>query len=401
MAEHCDIVVVGSGMIGLAAAGALDYASHGQLQIVVVDSAAALPPPPEQIEGLRVSALSPASVALLTELDVWAGVEAFAQPYRDMRVWEAASQPFANNAVHFSADMLGERQLGYLVENDRVRSALAARLAKRDIELRFGQALTDIQRRRDAAMLTFADGTLLTARLVIGADGANSVVRRSLGIAGQQKRYDQSALVLHARPEHSHDDTAWQQFNDDGPLALLPLADTRVSIVRSAPPATIAQLQGLSDTELGAALTGASNGALGTLTPASPRASFPLGAAQAETYAVDRAVLMGDAAHRVHPLAGQGANLGMADVTTLVAALAAPFARRGDPGDPRALAKYGRTRRREARRTIVALDVLQRLFDASAAPLASIRRTGMGWFNASAAVKRATARAAMGLRDAS
>ena len=401
MAERCDVVVVGSGMIGLAAAGALDQASRGQLQVIVVDSAAPLPPPPERIEGLRVSALSPASVALLTELGVWEGVEAWAQPYRDMRVWEAASQPFANNAVHFSADMLGERQLGYLVENDRVRSALAARLAERGIDVRFGQALTDIRRRRDAAMLTFADGTLLATRLVIGADGANSVVRRSLGIAGQQKHYDQTALVLHALPENSHDETAWQQFNDDGPLALLPLADARVSIVRSAPPATIARLQGLPDTELGAALTAASNGVLGNLMPASPRAAFPLGAAQAETYAVDRAVLIGDAAHRVHPLAGQGANLGMADVITLAAVLAAPLARHGDPGDPRALAAYGRRRRPEARRTIVALDVLQRLFGASAAPLASIRQTGMGWFNASAAVKRATARAAMGLRDAS
>ena len=398
MAESCDIVVVGGGMVGLAAAAALDDA--GRYRVCVLDGGDAPGEPAAGIATLRVSALSPSSLDLLTAVGAWESANAEAQSFSNMRVWPAAGDPFATGSVHFAAGDLGVTELGIIIENARVRRALLAALGKRGIDVRFGQRVAGLARDRRGVTLALADGTTMTARLVVGADGANSAVRRHVAIPSMTKRYAQDALVLHVRTALAHDATAWQQFNSDGPMALLPLADGRCSVVRSAPPATVAKLRSLSDDELGSVLTAASNAALGELTPDSARAAFPLAAAQATAYAVERAVLIGDAAHRVHPLAGQGANLGFADVVALAATLRDAAARGDDPGDRVVLRAYERRRRGEARQTLLALDSLQRLFDTDSSALQHLRDTGMRWFDASPLVKAAAARAAMGLGGA-
>ncbi|MEO1036088.1 MAG: FAD-dependent monooxygenase [Pseudomonadota bacterium] len=396
MVDDIDIIVVGSGVVGLAAAAALNVSPGAQWRIVVIDSGEAPAESAASISSLRVSALSPTSIDVLDKAGAWAGIAALAQPFTDMRVWDAETSPFAGAAVHFDATDIGVAALGSIVENDRVRAALIGALTSAGVAIRFGQRLVGLRRNRSSVSVELADGQALTARLVIAADGANSQVRRWLRIPSATKHYEQHALVCHVESQHPHDQTAWQQFNTDGPLALLPLADGRSSVVYSTTQQRAAELAGAADDELGAALTAASNAALGTLTVASRRASFPLAAAQADRYVADRVALIGDAAHRVHPLAGQGANLGVADAELLAASLAAA-GRNADPGDAALLAGFARARRREAKQMIIALDVLQRLFTNESTTLQRLRTTGMRWFNANSTMKRLVARSAMGL----
>ncbi|MEM8982507.1 MAG: FAD-dependent monooxygenase [Pseudomonadota bacterium] len=400
MVEKADIVVVGAGMVGLAAAGALVQALAGRWRVILVDAADPIAPVDTPIKTLRVSALSPASLAQIDALGALDTIVAAAQVYRDMRVWDASGGPFEPGAVHFSAADGPHTTLGSIVENARVRAALLSAVSEHGVDVRFNKRLVKLDQQRGGQRLQFADDSAIDARLVVGADGANSVTRRLLGVESAVKHYTQSALVCHANAELSHEATAWQQFNPDGPLALLPLADGRVSIVCSSQHQHVAELVGATDAALGDALTDLSNNALGRLQPDSARASFPLSAAQAARYSVGRAVLIGDAAHRVHPLAGQGANLGFADVTELVAQLIAVRASH-DPGEDSALRRFARRRRREARQTIIALDGLQRLFDGDSPARRRVRINGMRWFDAVPAAKRVAMMAAMGVDLAS
>ncbi|MEM1263750.1 MAG: FAD-dependent monooxygenase [Pseudomonadota bacterium] len=396
MVEDTDIVVVGAGMVGLAAAAALAHAERRRWRVCLVDAGEPLAPVATAIQTLRVSALSPSSLGLLAGVGALEAMEPMAQPYRDMRVWDASGHPFEPGAVHFSASDAAHPTLGSVVENDRVRAALLNELAACGVDVHFNKRLDKLRLERRYQRLNFADGTVLKSRLVVAADGSNSVTRRLLGIECARKNYAQSALVCHVTSELAHEATAWQQFNPGGPLALLPLADGRISIVCSNTPQRVSELCNGSDATLGDSLTELSNAALGRLQPDSPRASFSLGAAQATRYNGARTVLIGDAAHRVHPLAGQGANLGFADVIELVKQLGAS-SDSDDPGEARALQRYARHRRREARQTIVALDGLQRLFDGESAALRQFRVRGMRWFDSLPLAKRAAMFAAMGV----
>jgi 2-octaprenylphenol hydroxylase len=387
-----DVVIVGAGMVGGACAAAL---ADSGLRVAVLEPSITPPVASSDPVGTRVSALSRASGRILERVGAWPRIASVRiSPYRAMRVWDATG----DGAVTFDAADLGEPELGHIVENALVQHALWATLqASGRVELFAPATLAGLAFHPDHARLTLADGRTLHARLVVGADGANSQVRRLADIAVESGSYEQQGLVAHLRPARSHQATAWQRFMPDGPLALLPLADGRVSIVWSTTPEHAAQLLAFDDTAFGAAVTAGSDAVLGELRAESARAAFPLRHLHAAHYVQPRLALIGDAAHVVHPLAGQGVNLGLLDAAVLAEVLGAAHAAGDDPGDLAVLRRYERWRRGDNAAMLAAFGGFKDLFGSAAAPVRLARNLGLGLFDRLGPVKREVARRAMGL----
>ncbi|HEX7718962.1 MAG TPA: FAD-dependent monooxygenase, partial [Woeseiaceae bacterium] len=315
MKRTFDIVIAGAGMAGLTVAALLAKSEQRHRMTVRVIDAGMRP----QFDlgddlALRVSAVAAGSSSVYQALGAWETIAAIrACPIHEMRVWDAARPPGGPDTLHFDAAEFGLAELGHIVENVLVQDVLLAVLDRLGVEVAFETALADLRIENQRCTLQMPDGKQLGCDLLVGADGVNSLVRRSAGIPATSWRYPQSAFVTHLGPQNPHRNIAWQRFLPDGPLALLPLADGRVSIVWSTTPDHAAAVMAATDTELGQQVTVASDGALGALTAAGPRATFPLKAQYATAYVKPGVVLIGDAAHSIHPLAGQGANLGIAD----------------------------------------------------------------------------------------
>ncbi len=393
--DEFDVAIVGGGAVGLAIAARLRRGAARALSVAVVDAGTLPAAPAGDDFALRVSALSPRSARVLGE--VWDDVAAErVQPFVAMRVWDSSSNAGAADSVTFRAGDHGLDALGWIVENDRLRACLVAAARGLGVELIERRRLDGIDFSRRAAVMHFDDGSSLRARLAVGADGAGSRVRDLAGIRTSHRDYAQRGLVTHVSSAEPHESTAWQQFNPDGPLALLPLPDGRSSVVYSTTAATARELEQLEPAPLGERLTAAAGAVLGALTVTSAVASFPLTAAHAESYATERCVLAGDAAHRVHPLAGQGVNLGLADAEVLADTIGTAVAEGRDPGDLAVLRGFERRRRNDNELTLATLDALHRMFTAGDA-VARLRRGGMALFERGGELKRAAARHAMGL----
>jgi len=237
----------------------------------------------------------------------------------------------------------------------------------------------------------------LRARLLVGADGARSRVREHAGIRTSGWSYEQKGIVATVRTELPHRETAWQRFLPTGPLALLPLSDGRVSLVWSTSPERAAELVAMTSDEFAQAVTEASAGVLGRLVPDAGRASFPLRLLHAVDYTRPRLALVGDAAHGVHPLAGQGVNLGFMDCAALVEVTGDALAEGGDPGEARSLRRYERWRKAENLPAMALMDGLQRLFSNDDPMLSWARRTGLFLADRAAPLKRVLIERAMGL----
>ncbi len=398
MSEALKVVVSGAGAVGLTAAVLL-VRGHGQLpiRITLVD---AIEPAAFSIEddvALRVSALSAGSLALLSAIGVREGLRVRECPYRDMRVWDAPGDPFGPEALHFSAAEMALPELGFIVEDALLRQVLLDSLRESDVELRFGSRIAGIETGPARTHIELANGERLQADLLIGADGARSAVRDAFGIDTEGWQYAQAALVTHLRPANDHRHTAWQRFLDGGPLALLPLADGRVSIVWSTAPEHARELLDADDAAFASQVTEASDFVLGQLTPAAPRASFPLRAQHARQYVARGMALVGDAAHTVHPLAGQGANLGIADAAVLARVIADALAAGEHPTDLPVLRRYERERRGANAAMLYLTDGLNRLFSTDSTLLGALRGSGMRLFNRSGPLKRRAMRVALGL----
>jgi 2-octaprenylphenol hydroxylase len=358
-----DVVVVGGAMAGAGAAALLAAdPKTSSLRIALIEPKPAARPAAGDPLDLRVSALSRASQQLLERTGAWpAVVLRGAAAYQRMVIWEERVDPAGPGALVFDAAELGEPDLGHIAENRAVQAALTERaVAAGVVLLRAG--FTTLEAAPDAIRVALADGREFRAGLVIGADGAESAVRTQAGIAVRGWDYEQRAVVAHLRPARAHRDTAWQRFLDTGPIALLPLADGRVSLVWSTLPAIAEELVACDDAEFSARVTAASAGVLGALEPTGPRASFPLRLLHARQYAAHRIALVGDAAHTVHPLAGQGINLAFLDAAALVDVLGAAVESGDDPGELRVLRRYERWRKAEAVPAIALLDGIKRLF---------------------------------------
>ncbi len=387
-----DLIVVGGGMVGAAFARAC---SGKGLTITVVESRAPARDWPSGEIDLRVSALSRASQRILSRLGAWPRIaELGASPYRQMHVWDAV----AGGSIHFDSAEIGEPDLGHIVENRAIQLALWEGLeAAADVRILCPASIADIERADGCARLVLDDGRTLGAGLLVAADGRDSLVRELAGIETRGWDYDQRAIVANVRPERWHEETAWQRFLPTGPLAFLPLADGRCSIVWSASDERAGELLAMDETAFSNALTDAFDGRLGRVRLDGPRAAFPLRLQHAEHYVLPGLALIGDAAHAVHPLAGQGVNLGFLDAAELAAAL--DLAReRGRPiGSMWTLRHYERARRGDNLLMLGAMDGLKRLFSNRSRPLAAVRSLGLAATDRLTPLKRLFMDRALGL----
>ncbi len=395
MTEPLDIAIVGGGISGLSLALMLAKKCPADTRVALFDRAPA-PEKPVAGTGLRVSALAPASIDYLSHCGIWsADLEQHAQAYRRMRVWEAGVPK--NEGVCFDADAFSLPSLGSICSNDVVCYALYEALRATSVEFYFEQSLRTLDYQLASVRGSCDSGMEFVTRLLVGADGVRSSVRELSKINYLGRDYRQQAVVAHVSSEFGHAETAWQQFNPEGPMALLPLADGRSSVVYSTSPEIASQCRAMDAEELSALLARKSGFALGHLTLSSDVAGFPLAAGYAQQACIERCALIGDAAHRVHPLAGQGANLGLSDARLLAERIDLSLRNGQDPGDLRELKRFERQARARNDVTLAALDVLHRTFTSSNATLSGLRKTGMQLFDRSGPIKLRVAKAAMGL----
>jgi len=396
--RSCTIAIAGAGPVGLSVAAMLasgPLGGHIELRILEPRE------PPNWDPGhldLRVYALSRASQRILENLGLWESiVSARACPYRRMHVWEGELDGQVGHLTFDSAD-IGEPDLGHIVEDGLLRDRLLARLAALpNIELSFGVSVAALHATARAVEIRISTGEKLKANLLVAADGSASAVRSLLRAPVTDFSYGQHAVVTHVVTEKPHAETAWQRFLPGGPLAFLPLADGRSSVVWSIPSEHAEALVEEPEESFLRELQVASGGVLGAFESAAGCASFPLRAAHVRRYGYPRVALVGDAAHTVHPLAGQGMNLGLLDAAALAEVLEQAVTEGQDAGDLRVLRRYERRRKGENLKMLLALDGLHRVFRLTGPVLPRLRALGMSAVDATPLAKRFLMREALAL----
>ena len=386
-----DVAVVGGGLVGLSLAALLGRAG---IQVALLEANEPARDWPEDSIDLRVYAITRASQRLFTEVGAWEAMQRRAGPFRDMRVWDAGG----SGDIHFDSAEVGESCLGHILEGRVIEAALLDSIADLPCVHRYCPALVQgFVDRGDRQCVELQDGTALAARLLVGADGRNSRVRDYAGIHAQVSDYGQQALVAVVATERPHAETAWQRFLPTGPLAFLPLFDGRCSIVWSATSAEAQRLLQLEDAAFCAALGEAFGFRLGKVLDCGERALFPLLRQSAQHYVRPRIALVGDAAHVIHPLAGQGVNLGLKDARELADTLLAASAQGRDVGAFGVLRRYERARKGDNLLMMRLMDAFKQLFGTPAAPLRLARNAGLNLVDAVPALKNQIMRSAMGL----
>jgi ubiquinone biosynthesis UbiH/UbiF/VisC/COQ6 family hydroxylase len=384
-----DVVIVGAGLVGLSLAPAL---ARTGLSVALVDRGS-MSDVDSDAEGFdaRVYAVSPGSAAFLRAIGAWQALRCErVAPIESMHV-----EGDGGGSIEFSAYDLGERALAWVLEERELRAALLRTVRRATVELIANATLDAIVWSASAATLKLADGNRFDARLVIGADGARSWVRQAAGIVAEPKPYGQTAVVANFACERAHHGRAFQWFRDDGGvLAWLPLPARRISMVWSAPDVLAQSLLDENSETLSARVAAAGHHALGALECIAPSAGFPLRFLRLPTSVALRLALVGDAAHGVHPLAGQGVNLGFGDAQTLAAVLA----ERGpvsDAGAPVLLERYARRRAEPVLAMQAVTDGLARLFGPPTPWLKSLRNAGISAVDRLPLLKRALAQPAL------
>jgi 2-polyprenylphenol 6-hydroxylase len=397
--EPFDVLIVGGGPVGASAAALLQLATKDArqpLRVAVLELNRPAAAPPDAPLDSRVSALSRASERILAAIGAWPLMPCSRmQPYERMRVWHESVQPRSSDVLEFDAAYAGEPNLGYIVENRLVQTAALAGFESAGGKVIAGQ-LSRLRVRDHHVELETSAGTL-ACRLVIGADGARSSVRESIGLSADTSSYRQIAIVANVRTELPHERTAWQRFLRTGTLALLPLADGCSSIVWSADDSTAEALLAMSQSDFEQELLRQSDGVLGAVKLRTERLSFPLHKLTAHRFTAHRCALIGDAAHVVHPLAGQGVNLGLLDAATLCELICAAFRVREDPGAQSVLRRYERWRKSEIEPIAFAIDGFNRFLAHGVGPLSRMAQRGLALVNRSDEVKRFFITRALGL----
>jgi 2-octaprenyl-3-methyl-6-methoxy-1,4-benzoquinol hydroxylase/2-octaprenylphenol hydroxylase len=310
-----------------------------------------------------------------------------------MHVWDAAS----GASIDFDAAAEGRDMLGCIVENSLVQWTLWQALKTAGVRRLCPAEVTAFESREDRIQLQLADGATLSAAVLVAADGAASPLRQLAGIGTRGRDYAQRAVVAHVGTERAHESTAWQRFLAGGPLALLPLADGRSSLVWSLPEAEAQRVLALDDRRFCDELGAASDFRLGRITGTTPRAAFPLKLQLAQGYQAERFVLLGDAAHAVHPLAGQGVNLGLRDVVELRDTLLAARRAGQDIGMAHVLRRYARRRRSADTLDALGFDALARVYAWQWPPLVAARAIGVRLLDRLPPLKRRLSDHAAGL----
>ena len=392
MKAHYDIVINGAGMVGSALACAL---ADSGLSIAIVEPREPVLDWPDDSIDLRVSAITVASERIFHHLDVWpAMVRRGISPFRDMRVWDAGG----SGRIHFDAAEIGAAHLGHVIENRVIQAALLEGMQRHDnVDLLTPASVETMTVTDERVMLTLNDGNSVTARLLVGADGGNSPVRELAGITTSGWQYRQQAVVANVATELPHQECAWQRFLSGGPLAFLPLANGHSAIVWSTTPQHAESLLAMNETEFMAAVTEAFDSRLGRVTATSQRAAFPLRLQHARCYVRHRLALVGDAAHTIHPLAGQGVNLGLLDAATLAEVIADARRAGKDIGRQHVLRRYERWRKGDNLLTMGVMDGFKRLFGASSTLLRHLRNSGLSMADSATPLKHFIMQRAMGL----
>lgn len=396
MELRADLIIVGAGMVGSALALAL---KDSGLDILLIDGSplSVKPFDPAAAFEPRVSALSAASQRILLRLGAWPGVlSRRSSPYSEMHVWDGSG----TGQVHFSASSVHAEVLGHIVENRVIQDALMEPLHDSGIGLMPGARLERLRRSGDDWLLTLVDGRELRTPLVVAADGANSAVRRLAGCATREWDYLHHAIVTSVRCAEPHQRTAWQRFTDDGPLAFLPLerdGEHWCSIVWSATPAEAARLMALDEAGFCSELGRAFEWRLGEVLGADPRLCIPLRQRHAKRYVEEGLALIGDAAHTIHPLAGQGVNLGFLDAAVLAEVLQHAAGRGERLADERVLGRFERRRMPHNLAMMAAMEGFERLFQADPLPLRWLRNSGLKWVDGMPEAKALFVRQALGL----
>jgi len=398
--QQFDILIVGGGMIGSALALGLSRQGWqvGLIEGAPAESLMARAEPANSVDDFepRVSAISLASQRLLEELGAWPKVQASRHcGYREMTVWDGDG----TGRIHFDAADLHARSLGTIVENRNIVRALFESLSDSSVQLLDGVRVKAWSREQGVEL---EDGRRLAARLVVGADGALSRLRQWSGLATREWDYDQQAIVCTVRTSQNHRYTAWQRFSPTGPLAFLPLLNEAgdehyCSIVWSQDTEEARRLMALETESFRKELEAAIERELGEVLAVSRRFAFPLRQRHAKDYITDGLALVGDAAHTIHPLAGQGANLGYGDVRALLEELERARELGLAPDDASVLARYQRRRKGENLAMMAAMEGFKQLFARDELPVRWLRNTGMCWLNQLAPLKNRIAAEAMGI----
>ena len=352
-----DLTIVGGGMVGLTLAASL---AKSNLKIAIVENKECVGL--SDLPASRVSAISAASRTIFEKLGIWHHIDAKrVTAYDTMFVWEKDSF----GKISFDAQQVEALQLGYIIENEQIQHALLTTVQKQsNVTFYTPDKLTNIALGDGEAWLTLASGKNITTKLVIGADGANSWVRNKVDIPLTHWDYNHHALVATVKTDLPHEHCARQVFTPDGPLAFLPLFEKNLcSIVWSVPPEKAKQLQALPIGEFNKQLTRTFDNHLGFCEIQSERYSFPLTMRYARDFAKHRVALIGDAAHTIHPLAGQGVNLGLLDAVSLAQCILENSDADKDIGLYENLRQFERWRKTEATQMIASMELLKRLFN--------------------------------------
>ncbi|GGO76887.1 2-octaprenyl-3-methyl-6-methoxy-1,4-benzoquinol hydroxylase [Marinobacterium nitratireducens] len=393
MKSRYDILIVGGGMVGATLACAL---GNSELSVAVLERD--FPPPFDtgQPYDLRVSALSAASRNILQAVGAWDGIRSRRLcPYQRMKVWEADDE---RAATEFRAEEIGCEALGHIVENRIIQLALIERLKAFDnVDLICPSQTELIEYAPGSSLVRLADGREIVARLLVAADGGQSRVREAAGIGVHQWDYDQHALVASVETAYGQQDITWQQFTPTGPLAFLPLGGNHASLVWYARPDQVKRLMALDETAFLDELHAAFPQCLGRIERLVARGFFPLRRQHALQYVTDGVALVGDAAHMIHPLAGQGVNIGLLDAAALAETLLDAQAAGERIDERQVLHRYEQARRNHNLLMMQVMDSFYRVFSNDSLPLRLLRNVGLGLAEHAGPIKRKVIRLAMGL----
>lgn len=394
--SHYDIIIVGSGIVGAVAALALS--KNASLKIAVLESQPiSFSWQPTHYDH-RVSAISLTSQRILHNLNVWQTIEKKRiAPYTHMHVWDESG----SGKIHFDCQKVHETVLGYIVEDSVMRTSLLSMLSQiKTIDLISPVQLISLQKNIENLELITQDGKIFSTKLLIAADGANSWVRLQANIALKNNDYEQTAIVATVKTALSHQHTAWQRFLTTGPLAFLPLQEENAcSIVWSATHSYAKELLTFSDEQFAEKLTIASEKKLGDIVHVSKRYHFPLRMRHAKNYVVERIALIGDAAHTIHPLAGQGVNLGLLDAAALVEVIMTAINKKRDFASAQTLRRYERWRKSDNLAMLLCVDALKKLFIQQTPFVKNMRNVGLNLTDRFNVIKNILTNYALGNRD--
>jgi len=391
MNKTFDVIIVGGGMVGSTLACAL---AETNLKIAVIEKTIPGELKPNDEYDLRVSAISHSSQNVFKYLGVWAGIDKRRScAYEKMHVWDAQG----DGEIIFDAADNGVKELGHIIENRVIQLALLDRIKSHEnIELISGLSVKNINYQAENSQVILDDESVLGCRLLVGADGANSMVREVAGIDLEVAEYDQKAIVCVATSEKHHQFTAWQRFLATGPLAFLPLSNGQCSIVWSADSSEADRMMKLDDESFCKELSHAFDGKLGCVEKVSSRAAFPLIRRHAKEYIKEGLVLVGDAAHTIHPLAGQGVNLGLMDAASLAEVIKKEMLYRRSFSSFQTLRKYERWRRGENQLMMFSMSGFKNLFGNENDLISKVRNLGLNLVQKSTVAKSFLMNRAMG-----